>query len=42
MELIRYLLPPKAKTGRPRADDRRIINGFIYVLITGFSIHEEL
>ena len=29
------LLPPKARTGRPRADDRRIINGILYVLITG-------
>ena len=25
--LIEPLLPPKAKTGRPRADDRSIING---------------
>ena len=29
------LLPPKARTGRPRADDRRIINGILYVRITG-------
>jgi transposase len=29
------LLPSKAKTGRSRADDRCIINGILYVLITG-------
>lgn len=29
------LLPLKAKEGRPRADDRSIINGILYVLITG-------
>jgi len=34
-ELIRHLLPPRARTGRPRADDRRVINGILYVLITG-------
>jgi len=34
-ELIRPLLPPKARTGRPRADDRRTINGILYVLVTG-------
>lgn len=33
--LIESLLPPKAKTGRPRANDRVIINGILYVLITG-------
>jgi transposase len=32
---IRPLLPPPARTGRPRADDRRIIEGILYVLITG-------
>lgn len=32
---IRPLLPPPASTGRPRADDRRTIEGIIYVLITG-------
>jgi transposase len=32
---IKPLLPPKAKTGRPRADDRLIINGILYTLITG-------
>jgi transposase len=29
------LLPPKASTGRPRADDRRTLNGILYVLTTG-------
>jgi len=33
--LIEPLLPSKAKTGRPRADDRSIINGILYVLTTG-------
>src|SRR5215467_8512500 len=28
-------LPPSAHTGRPRADDRRTIEGILYVLITG-------
>lgn len=32
---IQPLLPPPALTGRPRANDRRIIEGIIYVLITG-------
>jgi len=29
------LLPPPARTGRPRADDRRTIEGILYMLITG-------
>lgn len=29
------LLPHPARTGRPRADDRRTIEGILYVLITG-------
>jgi transposase len=29
------LLPRPAKTGRPRADDRRTLNGILYVLRTG-------
>ncbi len=29
------LLPPPTRTGRPRADDRRTIEGILYVLITG-------
>jgi transposase len=32
---IRPNLPPPARTGRPRADDRRTIDGILYVLITG-------
>jgi transposase len=32
---IRPLLPPAARTGRPRADDRRTIEGVLYVLTTG-------
>jgi transposase len=34
-ELIRPHLPPRAKVGRPRADDRRVLNGILYVLTTG-------
>jgi transposase len=34
-ELIRPLLPPRAKVGRPRADDRKVLNGILYVLTTG-------
>ena len=33
--LIRPLLPPRARRGRPRADDRRTINGILWVLRTG-------
>ena len=32
---IQPLLPPRARTGRLRADDRRTIDGILYVLITG-------
>ena len=32
---IEALLPPPASTGRPRADDRRTIEGILYVLKTG-------
>jgi transposase len=32
---IEPLLPPRAKEGRPRADDRAIVNGILFVLITG-------
>lgn len=32
---IQLLLPSPARTGRPRADDRRTIEGILYVLITG-------
>ena len=34
-ERIRPLLPPPAPTGRPRADDRKVLNGILYVLRTG-------
>ena len=34
-ERIRPLLPPPARTGRPRADDRKVLNGILYVLRTG-------
>ena len=29
------LLPPRAREGRPRSDDRSIVNGILFVLITG-------
>ena len=32
---IKPLLPPPARTGRPRASDRRTIEGILYILITG-------
>jgi transposase len=34
-EVIKPLLPPRSRVGGPRADDRRIINGILYVLTTG-------
>jgi hypothetical protein len=34
-EVIRPLLPPRATVGRPRIDDRLVINGILYVLVTG-------
>jgi transposase/tetratricopeptide (TPR) repeat protein len=34
-ELLRPLLPPRAKEGRPRAEDRQTLNGILYVLRTG-------
>lgn len=33
--MIKLHLPKPARTGRPRYDDRMIINGIIYVLTTG-------
>jgi len=33
--VIEQYLPKPAKTGRPRSNDRKIINGIIYVLISG-------
>lgn len=32
---IKRLLPKSARTGRPRADDREVINGILYVMWTG-------
>jgi transposase len=32
---IKPLRPPEAATGRPRNDDREVINGILYVLTTG-------
>ena len=32
---IKHFLPPKSKVGRPRANDRIVINGILYVLFTG-------
>jgi transposase len=34
-ERLEPLLPPRKKRGRPRADDRRTLNGVLYVLRTG-------
>lgn len=34
-EVVAPLLPPGKATGRPRADDRRTLNGILYVLRTG-------
>ena len=34
-QFIQPLLPQGARTGRPRADDRRALNGILYVLTTG-------
>jgi len=34
-EMIK-LPPPKAKVGRPRADDRIVLNSILYVLTTGY------
>jgi len=33
--MIEPHLPPPSRTGRPRADDRTMINAIIFVLITG-------
>lgn len=32
---IKRLLPKAASTGRPRSDDREVINGILYVMWTG-------
>ena len=34
-KLIEPHLPPPARTGRPRNDDRKTVDGIIYVLTTG-------
>lgn len=34
-EFIRPLLPPRAREGKPRADDRRTIDAILFVLKTG-------
>jgi transposase len=34
-EYIKCLLPPQPRVGRKRAEDRRTINGILYVLKTG-------
>ena len=36
-EFIKPLLPLDANTGRPRNDDREVINGILYVLSTGWG-----
>jgi transposase len=33
--VIQPLLPPRAKTGRPRADDRKTLEGILYMLRSG-------
>ena len=33
--MIKQHIPKPSKTGRPRSNDRMIINGIIYVLISG-------
>jgi transposase len=34
-EVIRPFLPPRSRVGRPRADDRMVLNGILYVLTSG-------
>jgi len=34
-KVIAPLLPPRARVGRPRADDRMVMNGILYALFTG-------
>jgi len=33
--IIKNLLTPKSRVGRPRADDRMVLNSILYVLSTG-------
>ena len=37
---IRPLLPPPAREGRPRADDRRTLDGILYVVRNGCRWHD--
>lgn len=39
-EAVRPLLPPPARTGRPRAHDRRTLEGILYVLRNGCRWHD--
>ena len=34
-DIIRPFLTPRFRVGRPRADDRIVLNGILYVLTTG-------
>jgi transposase len=34
-EVVRPFLPPMSRVGRPRADDRMVLNGILYVLTSG-------
>ena len=34
-EVIRPLIPAQGRLGRPRADDRQVLNGILYVLRSG-------
>jgi transposase len=36
-DYLRLFIPPQSKVGRKRADDRKTINGILFVLITGCS-----
>ncbi|MDT7879208.1 MAG: transposase, partial [Candidatus Caldarchaeales archaeon] len=33
--VVRPFLPPRSRVGWPRADDRVVLNGILYVLTTG-------
>ncbi len=36
-QFVQPLLPPRARTGRPRAEDRKALNGILYVLTAGVA-----
>ncbi len=38
--VIQRRLPPPARTGRPRADDRTTLEGILYVLRSGCQYRE--